>query len=140
MRVTVMRPVEVDVRTARLVLPLRYPGEVRPENAPDFPGRVEPAHGRWAALEYTIDVDTGRIRDWPQGREAKLHLKVCDEGSYFLYDAAGDPVYTLAGDYVPGWVPGEWGDYVELDIDAAGVITNWRADAVRAFLESDDDV
>lgn len=36
-----------------------------------------------------IELETGRVIDWPQGTEAKIHFKVCDQGEYWLEDAEG---------------------------------------------------
>ena len=70
-------------------------------------------------------IDTGVIEGWPCGQKRHMHVKVCDEGLYTLYDAEGHQVARLDG-YVPhGVVPGEYGDYVILDIDENGTITNW---------------
>ena len=47
-------------------------------------------------------------------------------------------IAQIENDYVPKCIPGEWGDYVDFQINAAGVITNWgekcNAESVqRAF-------
>ena len=46
---------------------------------------------------------------------------------------------SVIQDYVPhGLVPGEWGDYVHLKIDATGKITNWPTKISLADFEEDD--
>ena len=78
----------------------------------------------------SIDLDTGRIRDWPEGVEADVHYKVCDAGVYTLLDAEGRAVATRDG-YVPDLLsPGDngYGDYIIMEIGADGVIADWDAE------------
>ncbi len=66
-------------------------------------------------------------------------MKVCDEGVYTLL-SDGKEVATRDG-YVPhGVVPGEYGDYVILNIASDGKITNWPApDEIDLDGFTDDD-
>ena len=108
----------VDVATIRLVLPVKYGEEDIPT---DFPGRANDM------LTLNVDLDTMKIREWPAGREAcDLHMKVTDSGCYYALDQSGAVIGTLEQEYVPGCVPGSYGDYVELEINADGVVTNWE--------------
>jgi hypothetical protein len=124
MKVTVMRPVEIEVLTVGMVLPVRYGTEDMPA---DFPFRVGDT---WSVF---VDAATGKIHDWPQEYGAfDLQMKVVDEGVYTLFgDCLPDtmtPIEEVAviEGYVPnGVVPGMWGDYVDLKIAADGTITNW---------------
>lgn len=78
----------------------------------------------------TIDLDTGKILNWPEGTTARLHYKVCDDGDYALLDADFGTVKSING-YVPDIMcPGDagYGDYVIMTIGADGVIANWRVD------------
>lgn len=78
----------------------------------------------------TIDLDTGKIENWPQGTTADLNYKVCDAGVYTLLDADGKVVVSING-YVPAIMcPGDTpdGDYVCMTIGADGTIANWRVD------------
>lgn len=78
--------------------------------------------------EPTIDIDTGRVRDWPTGTTADVHYKVCDQGIYELLDNSGNVVAKKDG-YVPDILNtgNGYGDYIILNIGADGVITNWIA-------------
>ena len=122
MKITITRPVEIEVTHIKLELPVRYEEEDMPN---DFPLRVK---DRWVA---TIDLETGYIEGWPAGKEGEFYMKVCDEGVYTLLARAPDGidreiVAELSGEYVPhGVVPGEYGDYVHLKINGHGIITNW---------------
>lgn len=116
MKTTMMVETEVNITHVRISADVRYGDEQMPY---DFPGR----HGDiW---EATVNIDTAQIEGWPKADAKRVHLKVVDGGTYTLLDS-GKVVATLENDYVPhGVVPGEYGDYLILDINAHGVITNW---------------
>ena len=84
-------------------------------------------------------MDTGKIRNWPQGRSEKMYLTVKDCGSYALITASGREVAVRDQNYVPhGVVPGKYGDTIELEIAADGTITNWpRKPDVSDFFGDD---
>jgi hypothetical protein len=134
MKITIQKPVEVEVDAIRCVLPVRWGTEDMPDDYPHRTGNV------W---DVTIDLATGQIRDWPDGSEPlELEMKVCDSGRYYLMN--GDEVVaSIEEDYVPNCViPGAWNDYVELDITASGHIANWKNvtahSVVAAFWPKDD--
>jgi hypothetical protein len=131
MKITIRKPTGVDVTHLKVSLPIRYGTEDIPD---DFPFRKG---NRWEAL---IDVDAGAIIGWPQGRDGELTMKVVDEGCYTLLDAGGETILALIGEYVPhALIPGEYGDYVQLVIDATGRITNWAPNPanVAKLIEGD---
>lgn len=108
----------VNVTHVRVSLPVRYEEEDIPNDAPMR------SRDMWNA---TIELDTGYVLDWPKGKSLDLRMKVCDSGIYTLLDEDGRVVAEIQ-DYVPHCViPGEYGDYVELDIDSEGVIQNWTS-------------
>lgn len=108
---------EFDIAVIRIEVPVRYGEEQIPN---DFPLR---RGDMWRAV---VDVDTGKIKDWPQGRHGLLRLKVVDQGTYTLFDPTGNQIAEIAQDYVPNEaIPGEYGDYIKLDILGDGVIANW---------------
>jgi hypothetical protein len=131
MKVTIYVPTEVEIKTVRVEIAVRYGEEDIPN---DFPFRVG---DMWIA---TIDIDKGKIIDWPQGKTGSFCMKICDEGSYFLQDVEGKEVLSIESNYVPNaLLPGEYGDYLELDIDETGTITNWLEDAdLSDFLPEED--
>lgn len=117
MKFTVNRPVEIDIKFVKIEASVRYEEEDIPN---DFPFRTGDA---WNVL---VDIETGIIVDWPQGRTAGVHMKVCDEGSYYLLDAEENVVASIEQDYVPnGIVPGSYGDYIEMTILEDGRIKEW---------------
>ena len=129
MRFTVTKPVEIQVSFVRIAVAVRYEDEDMPF---DFPGRIG---DMWSV---TVDIETGKILDWPEGVKHELYMKVCDEGSYYLLDSDMEAVGQIEQDYVPhGVVPGKYGDYIEMDIRSDGTIGNWpkRLDVSDFFPE-----
>lgn len=127
MKVVLLRPVEVDVATLRIDVPVKYDDEEMPY---DFLFRRE---DRWSVH---VDVDSGKVLGWPQGSTAKVRLTVKDEGKYELMDRAGEQVWFAEEDYVPRFLPGFSGDRLELDIAPDGTILNWRGSAsIANFLK-----
>jgi len=120
----------VEVTQIRLSLPVRYAEE---DISNDFPMRNRDT---WNA---TVELDTGRILGWPQGIHGHVYMKVCDGGSYTLLDKDGKNIAEIECNYVPhGVVPGEYGDYIDLQIDATGTITNWpKKPNLDAFFNGD---
>lgn len=116
MKITITRPVEIDIDSIRLILPMRYDDEDMPF---EYPFRKDDV---W---DVTVDLDTGQIRNWPGGHALDLYTKVCDEGTYILM-SKGVVVAKIEENYVPNdLVPGKYGDYVDLQIDDTGLIKNW---------------
>jgi hypothetical protein len=77
-----------------------------------------------------IELETGRIVDWPQGTTASVHYKVCDAGVYRLLNATGE-IVAVKDDYVPSMLCPKgngYGDYVIMDISGDGIIDKWRVD------------
>lgn len=141
MKVTVRLPTDIEVARLRCVLP--YDEEdFGEQDLADFPGRVGNSYRGTITLE--IDLDDSRVIGWPEGRHASLYLKVRDEGVYTLVGADGQTVREHDG-YVPGWLPGEYGDYFIADIQGDGAIfqdgKRWEADAdeLAAWLDEDDE-
>lgn len=107
----------VEVSAIKIDVPVRYGDEDMPFDAPMRDG------DRWGCV---VDLATGQIKDWPIGRSLSFYMKVCDEGIYSLIGPDGQVVVSLDGEYIPhGVIPGEWGDYIDLEINENGLITNW---------------
>lgn len=117
MEIPIMK--EVELKLVRVQLPVRYDDEDIPY---DFPLR---SGDMWNA---DIEINTGKIIDWPEGKTGDMHMKVCDEGTYQLIDDSGDVVLWIEQDYVPNkLIPplDGYGDYIHFIIDGGGIITNW---------------
>ena len=118
---------DVEIAFVRIAAAVRYDEEDMPNDFPFRNGDV------W---DVVVEADTGKIVDWPAGVTHELHMKVCDEGSYYLLDASRGVIAAIEDDYVPnGVVPGSYGDYIEMTIMADGTIENWpkRLDASSFF-------
>jgi hypothetical protein len=121
---------EIEVKTLRCDIGVRYyeDGEVNGvQDSDDNPQIPLVENGRW---RIDIDLDTGKINNWPEGTTAFVHYKVCDDGRYQLLDA-NDNIVADVFDYVPSMLSPEedgWGDYVIMNIDESGQIKDWKAD------------
>ena len=140
MKITITRPVDVDVKYLFASMNVRYwedatvNGIEETNENPTIPLRNG---GTW---DIMIDIEQGRIMNWPVGVTASTHYKVCDEGTYTLtsYDMEG--VVIRKEGYVPSMLcPKEngYGDYVIMDIDENGYIDKWNFDH-RYFTSVDD--
>lgn len=102
-------------------------GEELAENG-SFPFRDG---NRWTPV---IDIEEGRIIDWPEGKTAFVHFKVCDQGDYLLVDGDGNVVGKYRSDYVPDVMcPADngYGDYIIMDIAEDGSISDWCIDDIN---------
>lgn len=119
MKTKVMKEVEIEIALVDINVAVRYGDEDMPY---DFPGRNGETWG------VRVNVDTGQILNWPAGTPYDLHMKVCDQGSYYLYSTSQLEVASIENDYVPhGLIPGSYGDYLEFTILSDGTIENWPA-------------
>jgi len=108
---------EVEIKMVKVDVAVRYGEDDIPK---DFPLR---RGDMWSAI---IDIDEGKVLDWPEGKTGRLQMKVCDEGSYFLLDDKGNTVLSIEQDYVPNaLIPGRYGDYIDLQISESGLVLNW---------------
>lgn len=135
MKATVMIKKEIEFKTVLIDIQPRHVGD---SDDDDVPTSMPMLQGdNWTAR---VDIDTGVIRGWPQGKEARLQAKVCDQGSYYLYDEDGEEVARIEDNYIPNsLIPGKYGDYIDLKINADGVITNWpKNPSVSEFFDSEE--
>ena len=81
-------------------------------------------------LEFWVDLKEHKIKDWDESL-GYLHVwaKVCDEGTYTLYDKDMKPLWQIQG-YVPSALISPYdmgfGDYLELTIEADGTLPEWQ--------------
>lgn len=130
MKLTIIDRREVNVKYLSLSVAVRFDDDDMPFDAPLRDGDM------WEAV---IDLDTHTIEDWPQGQTLGFRMKVCDHGFYTLLDADMNERASLENAYVPNdLLPGGFGDYLELQIDATGKIVNWLENANLRNFEEDD--
>ena len=131
MQITIVETVEKEVKYLKCDMQPRYWEDGKVNGVEDSEGDLIPLRSgdMW---KITIDLDEGRILDWPSGTTAKVYYKVCDAGIYSLLDSDKKPVLTLNDldlDYVPSCI-GEYGDYVNLEINEEGFIKDWNPNSL----------
>lgn len=129
---------EVNIKTLEVSAGVRYWEDATVNGVEDIDGDLIPCRNddRWCPV---IDLETGKITNWIEGKEADIHYKVCDDGSYILKDENGDKALELDG-YVPSIMcpsGNGYGDYIVMNINANGQIENWEAD-ITDFQDGED--
>jgi hypothetical protein len=111
---------EIPVRYVEVFVPVD--DDDMPEDAP---GRDR---GTWSAR---IDLDNHRVSDWPEGKTLSLFVAAGGYGSYVLLSEDLTVVAKIEEGYVPNSLFPRIcnGDYLELEIDETGTITNWKLGA-----------
>ncbi len=128
MKITVTEQVEKEVIFLKVNARVRYWEDSNVNDVSDEEGDLMPFRegDSWCPI---IEVDTGKIVDWPIGTTAEVHYKICDDGSYYLCDQGGSPFKSIEDDYVPDCLcpnGGGYGDYIILSIDENGIIGDWK--------------
>ena len=90
----------------------------------DFICRVKQEKG-YDKVKFIVDSNTGKILNEGFPTNLNLHIKqkVRDSGIYTLLDSNDNELFKIE-DYVPNFLPNEYGDYINLKIEN-GLITNW---------------
>ena len=122
-------PTTVEFSPVRLIVSalVRYWEDTYVNGQEDTEGTLIPLRegDRW---NITIELESGRVLNWPQGTDAETHYKVCDAGEYWLEDAEGKRA-EWAGHYVPDDLlsgGNGYGDYIILRISKDGIIEDWK--------------
>lgn len=79
---------------------------------------------RW---QFDIDLETGKIVDWPNGTTADIFYKVCDDGTYAILDENKN-ILEERNCYVPdilSFAENNFGDYIEFNVKSDGTIENF---------------
>lgn len=121
---------EVNVKSLHVYAKVRYWEDSEVNGQSDENGYLIPFR-EGEIWEPIIDLDKGKIIDWPIGTTANIHYKVCDAGSYMLFDDQGYFICEIRDGYVPRIMcpdePG-YGDYIIMQIDENGFIDNFTVD------------
>ena len=99
MKATIKIQQEVNITHVHVLCTPRYWEDATVNGVKDTNGDLMPLR-KAGFLDILIEIETGRIYNWPQGTTAKVHYKVCDEGMYFLIS---DDLHRIEhkGSYVP---------------------------------------
>jgi len=125
---------EIYIKTLILQVEPRHIGDSEDDDiSPLFPGLAG------GILTLEIDIETGVIKNWPDGQEHSAYMKVCDTGSYYLNDSDGHTVAQIEENYVPNLlIPGDYGDYINLKVDGSGKIDKWPSSPdISEFFDKD---
>ncbi|QEH82006.1 hypothetical protein EIK56_24935 [Sphingomonas sp. C8-2] len=81
-----------------------------------------------------IDLLDGIVEDWPTDTVASIHYKVCDQGLYWLTDAAGRRIAKWRGHYVPDAFlchgSEGFGDYIIMNVEIGGGIVGYQTPSI----------
>jgi hypothetical protein len=128
-------PKEYEVKYVLIDIPI----DLAPNNFPlVFKNRMNDCLDKWVAC---VEIETGIIEGWKQGYKNSLFAKVVDQGNYYLMDADKNIVEVLNG-YAPNkLIPptNGFGDYIELEINKNGKITNWYENPSLKDFEEDEE-
>lgn len=132
MKVTVYKPVELEIHTVRIEV------ELHDDLSESLPKHLFNDDGE---LDLLIEVDTGKVVSWQGSEPVNIHDKVCDNGVYTLFGSDGLEVVKIDNYYVPNkLIPGDYGDYINLEINSDGFVTNWpKYPSVLEFFPEKDD-
>jgi hypothetical protein len=131
MKVSVLKKVDVDIKTLHVEAGVRYWEDSTVNGDQDSEeGELIPCKDGdlWKPI---IELETGKILNWEQGKVADIHYKVCDAGCYYLKDSECETVLSIEDDYVPSILCPEengYGDYIIMKVDENGQIANWKVD------------
>lgn len=86
-----------------------------------------PFHTNKYNIEFSVELETGKVLGWENGNTLTTFDKVRDGGRYALCDADFNEIVSYEG-YVPKMLDrlGDgYGDYLQFTIDKNGFIENW---------------
>lgn len=88
-----------------------------------FPASMKFAGG----VIVSVEAETGRIVNWPDGLTLEATFKVRDSGSYFLFGKGDLVLAEIKQDYVPACFDFDkgYGDYITLKVASNGQIQGW---------------
>jgi len=135
MKLKVTKKVEVDLDIAYVSIDFPVYDD---EEESQIPHGSPMRHGdRWTAI---VEIDSGRVLDWPIGKSLEFYEKITDGGTYKLLDPTLSVIAKIEENYVPNdLIPGKYRDYIHLIINESGIITNWpKKPCPMEFFEDED--
>lgn len=138
MKITLKIEKEFDVKFLDVNAGVRYWENGIVDGVEDTHGYLIPCKegDRWCPI---IEIETGKIINWEQGKIAEVHYKVCDDGIYILRDQDKSAIKKIEGYVIDDLSIGDngYGDYIIMSIDADGKIKDWNP-TLESFNESED--
>ena len=131
MKVKIKVEKEFDIKTLEVSAHVRHWENSDINGSPDTEnGDLVPCKNgeNWCPI---IDIETGIITNWEQGKLAEIHYLVCDRCSWKLKDSEGNIVLEVNGEYVPDTLCPQddgYGDYIKMHINDDGLIHKWEFD------------
>lgn len=155
MKITIKAPRECDIKYLKATMGVRYwvdckysddNGQTWNTNFPDTNEeserimkltpcvvRKDIGYRESDYWEIVIDLDEGKVLNWPEGFCLDTHYKVCDDGEYVFLDKDMNEVVNITKIYQQYYVPdflaiGDdgYGDYVYIDINGDGTIKDFN--------------
>jgi hypothetical protein len=131
---------EVELKTLIVHAEVRYWEDAEVDNVEDENGDLIPCRvgDSWKPI---IDIDSGIITNWEEGKIAKIHYKVCDCCGWELLDSDGNIILSSEDGYVPKTLcPAEngYGDYIIMYVNEKGIIEDWEFNINDFTLEDED--
>jgi hypothetical protein len=123
MKIKLRTTQEYDVKYLLADAGVRYWEDATVNGEVDVDGSLIPCRegDMWKPI---IDIDEGKIVNWEIGKVARIHYKVCDDGTYYLCDNEKNVICEYDG-YVPNIMRPEgngWGDYIIMNVNSDGYI------------------
>lgn len=138
MKIKITERKEVDVKYLLAEVGARYWEDATVNGIEDVKGDLIPCRegGMWKPL---IDLDSGKIVNWEQGKTANVHYKSCDNNVFHLLDKNKNMVKSTEGYVIEMMSPEEngYGDYVIMTINEDGIIKNFKADFWQLYISWD---
>lgn len=152
MKVRVTKPIDIDLRYLKAKIGVRYWVDCKyskdngntwyedlgdstdEEVIADMPF-VFSEKNKWYTTNYwiiTIDLDEGKVLDWPKDFMIRTNFKVCDDGEYIFLNENKEEAINITKEYDQYYVPDflaieddGYGDYVYINIDGDGRIEHF---------------
>ena len=140
MDIEILKAVTINAKYANIHAYVRYweDGSINgKEDDNDNPSMPFADDDFWCPV---IDLDNGKIVDWPSGITASIQYKVCDECEIDCVDDEGNVICTNDNNYyVPDFLcPKEkgYGDYIIMEVDENGFIKEYNKKDVVNWIKN----
>lgn len=129
MKIELTAKKEFEVKYLKAIVGARYWEDSTVNGVEDTEGDLIPCRNGdyWEPL---IELETGKIVNWEEGKTASVHYKSCDNNTFILLDENQNEVKRKEGYVISMMCPIEagYGDYVIMDIDENGTIEEFSVD------------